>query len=284
MSTYCIGDLHACYDEFMQLLDLINFEPKQDELLLTGDLIGRGPQPLLTLNFILSHQQCIHAVLGNHDLNFLAVCNQGSYAKPRDNLNELLRAENLEEILDYYYRLPLVYFRHSQQILLSHAGIYPQWTLRTAAKIAKEVEKVLRDPLRRGILLRNMYKDTPDHYKEEDEGLTRWRFALNAFTRMRLLDKNLHLDYEHNAATLETAVQQKLTPWFELWDTPVYKKKNYTLIFGHWAALNAQCQHKHIVALDTGCVWGGSLTCWCVESGKTVTVKSKGHLRPTEAS
>lgn len=282
MSTYCIGDLHGCYDEFMQLLEQINFDPKQDELLLTGDLIGRGPQPLLTLKFVLKHHKSIKAVLGNHDLNFLAVCNQGSTAKPRDNLDEVLQAENLEEILDFYYQLPLVYFKEKQQLVLTHAGIYPQWTLHTAKKMAKEVQKVLGDPLRRGILLRNMYKDTPTHYEEGVQGLPRWRFALNAFTRMRLLDSKLALDYEHTAATLQTAEQEKLIPWFEFWDTPVYEKKPYTMVFGHWAALNAQCQHKHIVALDTGCVWGGELTSWCVETGKTVSVKSKGHLKPDD--
>ena len=108
MSTYCIGDLHGCYDEFMQLLDLIDFDPKLDELLLTGDLIGRGPQPLETLNFVLKHQSCIKAVLGNHDLNFLAVCNQGSVAKARDNPDPVLHAANLGEILDFYYQLPLL--------------------------------------------------------------------------------------------------------------------------------------------------------------------------------
>ncbi|MCR5537103.1 MAG: symmetrical bis(5'-nucleosyl)-tetraphosphatase [Succinivibrio sp.] len=283
MAIYCIGDLHGCYDEFMQLLELIDFDPKQDELLLTGDLIGRGPQPLLTLNFVLRYQKCIQAVLGNHDLNFLAVCNQGSQARERDHLQEVLDAENLEEILEYYYQLPLIYFCDKEHLVLSHAGIYPQWTLSTAKKIGKELHKVLTDPLRRGILLRNMYKDTPNHYNEDDQGLSRWRFALNAFTRMRLLDKNLVLDYEHSAATLQTAREEKLTPWYDFWDTPLYDKKPYTLIFGHWAALNGQCQHKHVIALDTGCVWGGSLTCYGVDTGKTYRVKSLGHLTPQGA-
>lgn len=280
MSTYCIGDLHGCYDEFIKLLDTIKFDDKKDTLLLTGDLLGRGPQPLETLNTVLELRDCIHAVLGNHDLNFLAICEGANKAKPRDNLEAVLNAPNLDDILRFYYSCPLLYLDNDNHIALSHAGIYPAWDILQAQKISKEVSKVLKDPLRRSVLLYNMYKDSPVNYQEQDQGLRRWRFAFNAFTRMRLCDKQLNLDYGHSSTTVDNAEKENLYPWFNFSPQPRYKKKNYKIVFGHWAALNAKCNKENIIALDTGCVWGGSLSCWCADNDRTYKVKSLGHLKP----
>ena len=54
MATYCIGDVHGCYNEFMALLEEIKFDEAKDELLLTGDLIGRGPFPVETMKAVMS--------------------------------------------------------------------------------------------------------------------------------------------------------------------------------------------------------------------------------------
>ena len=84
MATYCIGDLHACYNEFMRLLEQIKFDPAADELYLTGDLIGRGPLPAETMHAVLSLKDKVHAVLGNHDVNFLAVAEGISVPRAKD--------------------------------------------------------------------------------------------------------------------------------------------------------------------------------------------------------
>ena len=282
MATYCIGDLHGCYNEFMKMLDQIKFDDHKDELLLTGDLIGRGPHPLETLNQLMSMQHCVHAVLGNHDLNFLAVCAGIVKAKPKDNLDPVLNAPNLGEILKFYYALPFLYLDDTNKIALCHAGIFPSWELNVAEKMSKELSKVLRNPLRRDLLLRNMYKDFPVTFEDDNQGLARWRFSINVFTRMRLCDKNLNLDYGHSSTSVENAAKEGLYPWFNFGNPTRYKKKQYTLVFGHWAALNGKCTKSNIKALDTGCVWGDALSCWIVSSDKILRVKSEGHLAPKE--
>lgn len=281
MSTFCIGDLHGCYDEFMQLLDKISFDEHKDTLYLTGDLIGRGPRPLETINFVMKYRDCIHTVLGNHDLNFLAVLANERQARPKDNLEPLLNAANLNEIENFLLSRPLIKFCKEKNFAVCHAGIHPLWDLRTAKKLSKEISAVLANPLQRCLLLRNMYRDNPFILNDNYRGMVRWRYIVNVFTRMRLVSENLALDYGHSSSSLEEARAEKLYPWFDFIPPLQRHKKNYKLIFGHWAALNAKCQHENIVALDTGCVWGGKLTAWNALDNKRISVPSAGHLQPS---
>lgn len=280
MACYCIGDLHGCYDEFMQLLDKLKFDEHKDELYLTGDLIGRGPNPLETMKFILSHRKAIHPVLGNHDLNFLAVLEGERQARPKDNLTPMIESELIGEIRAYLLSLPLIEFCKDEKFAVVHAGIHPLWDLRTAKHLSKEVTKILRDPVRRTLLLRNMYRDYPAAYDENYEGMVRWRYAINVFTRMRLVTRDLNLDYGNSSTSVEDARKEGLYPWFEFLPEIHRKKKDYKLVFGHWAALNAKCPRQDVIALDTGCVWGGEMTAWSVSDGRRVSVPSKGHLNP----
>ncbi|MGI9323220.1 MAG: fructose-bisphosphatase class III [Pseudomonadales bacterium] len=72
MSAYALGDLQGCYDELMQLLEQVRFDPAADELWLVGDLVNRGPDNRKVMDLLLSLPN-ITAVLGNHDLHFMAV-------------------------------------------------------------------------------------------------------------------------------------------------------------------------------------------------------------------
>lgn len=59
MATYIFGDLHGCFDEFTKLLKKVNFDEHKDELMVVGDLIGRGPKPLKTLNLLMQLKRII---------------------------------------------------------------------------------------------------------------------------------------------------------------------------------------------------------------------------------
>ena len=279
MATYCIGDLHGCRDEFVKLLNLIKFDEKSDELILTGDLIGRGPLPVETMQEIFKLGKCVQSVIGNHDLNFLAVHYGISKARPKDNLDVILKSKWREDIVAYFLKCPLLYLHQSKPLAVTHAGIYPLWDIKRARKEAKEVARILKDPLQRVILLRNMYNDQPNNYFIANEGLTRWRFALNAFTRMRLVFADCTLDYKNSAVNPDLVAKDGLTPWFKRSQPMIYKKRHYKLVFGHWAALNAKCDENDIRALDTGCVWGDRLSAWRYDDDKFFSVKSVGYAQ-----
>lgn len=279
MATYCIGDVHGCYNEFMALLEEIKFDEAKDELLLTGDLIGRGPFPVETMKAVMSMKNTV-SVLGNHDLNFLAVAEGIVTPRPKDNLQVILDSPLCDDIVKYFINSPLLFIHKTKLLCVAHAGIYPLWELTFAKKAAKETCKVIRDDLRRKILLANMYCDEPNIYNENLSGLKLWRFTLNAFTRMRLMYRTGALDFKNNAISPELVKNDGLYPWFDLGNPMQRKKKQYTLVFGHWAALGAKCQRPFVKALDTGCVWGDRLSCWCFDTDKTYRIKSLGYTEP----
>ena len=56
-------------------------------------------------------------------------------------------------------------------------------------------------------------------------------------------------------------------PWYT---HPTRRKKKWTIVFGHWAALGLLVRKK-IICLDSGCVWGGKLTAMRLEDRKVYT-------------
>lgn len=279
MATYCIGDIHGCRDEFLKLLDTIKFDDHKDELILTGDLIGRGPLPVETMEEIFKLGKSVKSVLGNHDLNFLAVHYGLSKPRPKDNLEVILKSKRREDIVNYFLNCPLLFLHENKSLVVTHAGIYPQWTIKRARKEAKEVGKVLKDPVRLRLLLQNMYSEQPYLYDPEIDGLARWRFAINTFTRMRLCYSSGILDYNNSAVNPDLVANTGLVPWFKLSLPMVYQEHQYFLAFGHWAALNARCDAQYIRALDTGCIWGDRLSAWRFDDDRFFSVKSVGYAK-----
>ncbi|MBI5434297.1 MAG: metallophosphoesterase [Planctomycetes bacterium] len=61
-------------------------------------------------------------------------------------------------------------------------------------------------------------------------------------------------------------------PWFEHWLAT--KRDPRTLVFGHWAMLGLVVR-PGLRGLDTGCVWGKSLTAWIAEEDRLVQVPAR---------
>lgn len=213
MSTYLIGDVHGCYDELRALLQQVDFNPEQDTLWLTGDLVARGPGSLEVLRYVKSLGDAVRLVLGNHDLHLLAVYAGISRNKPKDRLTPLLEADDADELINWLRRQPLLQVDEEKKLVMGHAGITPQWDIETAKKCAREVEAVLASdsyPL----FLDAMYGDMPNNWSEDLTGLARLRFSTNALTRMRYCFPNGQLDMICKDAP-ESALPP-LKPWFNI--------------------------------------------------------------------
>lgn len=276
MSTYLIGDIHGCYDELRALLEQVAFNPQRDTLWLTGDLVARGPGSLEVLRYVHSLGNSVRLVLGNHDLHLLAIFAGISRNKTKDRLTPLLESDECDLLLNWLRRQPVLQIDEEKKLVMAHAGISPQWDLNTAKICAREVEAVLSSdsyPL----FLNAMYGDMPNHWSNDLTGLARLRFSTNVLTRMRYCFPAGQLDMV--CKDPPESAPPPLKPWFML-DGPV--RRDYTIVFGHWASLEGQGTPEGIIALDTGCCWGGKLTLLHWEEQQWYSQLSNRHLQPDE--
>lgn len=263
MATYVIGDLQGCFEPLTRLLQHIQYQPGFDKLWFCGDLIARGPDSLACLEFVKSLGDNARVVLGNHDLHFIASYYGHSKIKAADNLAPLQHAANLPELIHWLCQQPLIQQSTDQAYLMVHAGIAPEWNLNTALEATAEVNAVLRTNPNK--LAAVMYGNTPTRWQDAKTVEERWRFTINACTRMRFCFTDGSLELVTKSGILE---QNGLIPWYEFWR----EKTHPTIFFGHWAALNGYSPVKGIHALDTGCVWGNSLTAYCIETQQRFSV------------
>ncbi|MDQ3851836.1 MAG: metallophosphoesterase [Thermoproteota archaeon] len=74
-----IGDIHGCYDELSELLDTIDWSPRSHILILTGDLIDRGPKIKETLMFAMNTPS-VYSLMSNHERKLLR-CLRGHHVQ-----------------------------------------------------------------------------------------------------------------------------------------------------------------------------------------------------------
>ncbi|MFH1334820.1 MAG: symmetrical bis(5'-nucleosyl)-tetraphosphatase [Pseudomonadota bacterium] len=269
MSIYAIGDVQGCYDELMALLDYIHFDEAKDQLWFTGDLVNRGPRSLEVLRFVKALNPAPVIVFGNHDLHLLAVHAGCASIKPNDLFQDVLQAPDGDELMHWLRSQPLLHYDEQRQFLLVHAGIPPQWNLSLALQCAREVEVILHGDDYQEFLSR-MYSNQPDLWSEALQGWDRYRYIINALTRMRYCDAQGRLDFKSKGTLAETP--QHLIPWFNVQNRQL---QQVDVIFGHWAALRGICDVPHLHAIDTGCIWGGTLTALRLEDLKRFSVPKK---------
>jgi bis(5'-nucleosyl)-tetraphosphatase (symmetrical) len=258
MAIYLVGDIQGCFSELTALLKQVAFNKNEDQLYAAGDLVARGPDSLATLRFIKSLGDSAKVVLGNHDLHLLAVYAGIKKVKKQDKLSALLAASDVVELMDWLAQQPLLQKIGDDNAYMSHAGISPQWTLAEAIEQAKFAQQHLSSK-NRNYWLTSMYGEKPNDWKQVSTEIEKFRYTVNAFTRMRYCYKNKNLEFENKSSpntSLNNQQSKTLLPWYELSSTI----DEVPWVFGHWAALMGKCSHHNIYPLDTGCVWGNHLT------------------------
>jgi len=255
MADYAIGDVHACRSELEALLERLCFDPATDHLWLTGDLVGRGPEPLETLRLLKSLGPAVESVLGNHDLHCIAIAAGKIQARHDDHLERLLNAPDASELLTWLRQRPLMLDLPWLGYTLVHAGIPPQWNIDTALVHAAEVEMILHGPNYRA-LLDHLYGNEPAYWQDKLSAWERLRFIVNALTRLRFCDANGALELTENGPPEDAP--QGLYPWFGVPGHALDPTRS-TLLSGHWSRLG-QRQGPGYITLDSGCLWGGELT------------------------
>jgi bis(5'-nucleosyl)-tetraphosphatase (symmetrical) len=271
MSLYAIGDIQGCHTEFCQLLELIGFSPRADRLWIVGDIVNRGPDSLAALREVKALGDAAVSVLGNHDFHLLTVA--AGYTKPhrQDTLGPILAAPDRDELIAWLQRRPLVVVEGER--LLVHAGLLPQWTPATALMLSREVEAMLAGE-QSDAFLAALYGDEPRSWRDDLEGFDRLRVAVNAFARLRFCTADGAMDLHEKRGP--DSAPDGFRPWFE---HEARASAGVTVVCGHWSTLELKLL-PNVLMLDSGCLWGGTLTAVRLDDRRVYQVPSRSPLQP----
>jgi bis(5'-nucleosyl)-tetraphosphatase (symmetrical) len=264
MGLYLIGDVQGCDDALERLFAEIHFSPSRDTLFLLGDLVNRGPQSLQVLRRLKALGDAAQCLLGNHDLHALAVACGARTAHKSDTLAELLAAPDAPELLDWLRWRELAIFR--ENILMVHAGVLPTWDTTKIIALCEDSMLAIRSKDSKNFF-QSMYGNTPAAWSDDLQGIDRQRVIINALTRLRFCSTAGEMEF----ATKEGAGAAPVgyMPWF---DVPGRLTVDTTIAFGHWSTLGL-INRPHLIALDTGCVWGGCLSAMRIDGGRRELVQ-----------
>ena len=258
-----VGDVQGCSSALDGLLALAGFSPSRDRVVLLGDLVNRGPDSLGVLRRAAAWGNAATCLLGNHDLHLLAVAHGARKLHRGDSFADVLQAPDAAAWLHWLAQQPLAHRTSDADggWLCVHAGLAPQWSTSDALALAAEVQAVLRGP---GLadFLNEMYGDQPNQWQPTLQGQARWRMVVNTLTRIRFCSDDGVLDFKTKEGA--AAAPAGYRPWF---DVPTRLSRGQPIAFGHWSTLGL-INRPDLLALDTGCLWGGPLSAMRVDGGR----------------
>ncbi len=250
MPTYVLGDVQGCFLSLQKLLRKIHFTPGSDHLIFCGDTINRGTGSLEVLQFMKKHDDSVSSVLGNHELHLLATNNGERQLKPLDTIETILNHPKSKKWLGYIKTWPFAI--ELKKHLVVHASIAPHWDIAEAMDLSQRLSKKI-----------NKGKNVLATSK-----------AAQWFTLARYVEEDGSMNFQTKSAPEDAP--SHLLPWYKV---KRQKELQRQILFGHWASLGHR-EKKRWISLDSGCVWGGRLTAWCIEEQQSYSVAAvKEDLR-----
>ncbi len=279
MALYMIGDVQGCDEALQRLLNTISFSPSRDTLYVLGDLVNRGPDSAGVLRRLMGFGASAQCLLGNHDLHLLAAAAGVRLPSRKDTLDSVLQAADREAMLAWVRQQHMAFLleHHKHSYLMVHAGVLPGWTAQQTMALAQEFEAVLRSP-DLSDFLHQMYGNTPRQWDDRLQGVDRLRMIVNALTRLRFCTADGVMEFDTTDGA--HAAPAGYLPWF---DVPGRRTSEVTVAFGHWSTLG-WLDRPDLLALDSGCVWGGCLSALKLGSGpadhELIRVKCEQAQKP----
>ena len=278
MSVWAIGDIQGCYKSLRRLLQAIAFDARYDTLWLVGDLVNRGEDSLAVLEYLYGIKDSVRIVLGNHDLTLIAA--YYGIKKSNPTIDPVLASPKADVLVDWLRSQPFLHTDFTLGYCMAHAGISPEFDLGMARSYARRIEEKLRSDYAKA-WLEKMFANGVERFdrKASEEDID--RYIVSAFTRMRYCYKDHRLDFKQKGAPTPEVRAKGMKPWFECENRKPIELK---IVFGHWSTLGFY-EDAHVLALDTGCVWGGKLTAARLDTTKEtkiVQVACPGAMKPGE--
>jgi len=268
MAVWAIGDIQGCHASLMELLKKIDFKPTQDTLWVAGDLVNRGEDSLATLSYLYSIRDSIKVVLGNHDIALIAA--YYGIKKSNPTIDPILASSASKKLIDWLRNQKFLHVDYQLGYCMAHAGISPEFDLGMAMRYAQKLEEKMQGNSEEVKLwLKQMFKHGISRYNREASSIDIDKYTISSFTRMRYCYNDHRLDFDQKGAPTDTLKAKGLKPWFECDNRADIDLK---IIFGHWSTLGFH-HDDNILALDTGCLWGGKLTAARIDSDEVEIVQ-----------
>lgn len=233
---YIISDIHGCYEEYRELLAKINFSPN-DVLYILGDAMDRGPEPIKVIRDIMMRPNVTY-IIGNHDFIMLQLMKKFAVEITDDNYKSHL---SQNDMLNYN-----LWMQDGGEVTSRQFAALSRGEQQDILGYLEDafVYEVLEDKGRKFVLVHAGIRNF-----SEDKELYEYDFHDFIFERPDYSQRYYRDD--------KTYVVTGHTPTFFInRKTDVYQGN------GH-------------IAIDCGCVFGGKLAAYCVETGEVTYVKSK---------
>jgi len=273
MAVWAIGDIQGCYTALEALLEKIEFNPKKDRLWIAGDLVNRGDGSLETLEYLYSIRKSVDIILGNHDITLIAA--YYGIKKSNPSLDPILESPTVKKLIDWLRGQKFLHVDYSLGYCMAHAGISPKFDLGMAMTYAKRIENKLQSDDAK-VWLKKMFKGA-DTFSRDSCSIDVDRYIMSSFTRMRYCYADNKLDFDQKGSPTKESRKKGLKPWFESENKQAIELK---IIFGHWSTLGLY-HDENVLGLDTGCLWGGSLTAARIDTNEVEIVSLSCDERKT---
>jgi bis(5'-nucleosyl)-tetraphosphatase (symmetrical) len=139
--------------------------------------------------------------------------------------------------------------------------------------LSREVESMLASE-RHDDFLHHLYGDEPARWDETLRGYDRLRVVVNACTRLRFCAPDDTMELHEKRGPAHTPAG--FTPWFA---HPERRSAGVNVLCGHWSTLDLMLA-PNVLMLDSGCVWGGSLTAVRLGDRRLFQVPGRSPLAP----
>jgi bis(5'-nucleosyl)-tetraphosphatase (symmetrical) len=139
--------------------------------------------------------------------------------------------------------------------------------------LSREVQAMLASD-RAKEFLGVLYGDEPRRWQDDLAGYDRLRAAVNACTRLRFCAADGTMDFQEKRGAGHTP--DGFLPWFA---HPGRQSARMTVICGHWSTLDLVLT-PNVLMLDSGCLWGGTLTALRLPDRRVMQVPSRHPLQP----
>ena len=230
---YILADPHGCYDSWRALLEKIRFS-HEDTLYVLGDVVDRGPEPIRLLQDMMGRPNVV-LLLGNHDFACYHLMRRLAQEVTEDNWDRVLSAELLEQYTAWQADGGAVTARQFRRL--------PRQEREELLDYLSEasVYEVLRQGTERYILAHAGVANFTEDRPLEDYELSDFLVGRADYSRRYFSSRHIHLVTGH-------------TPTMMIHGKPEVYQGN-----GH-------------IALDCGCVFGGQLAAYCLETEQVTYV------------